>query len=577
MSNGSDPSQDSSTGDAHDPRPPRPRLAALRRRLGALAQRCGPREPAPDGLRGLPEMLAAWLRTLESWLQRLSSDPPSRQAALPLTLSHPQRPRGPLHALAAMRRNVSIALAAFLVMFVGAGILNWLDPFGLDRNSQAYSEHLNARAEAPFYDSAAQGDIVVVLITPDTLEQRDFAWPPRYEYYAEAIGRILADTPRALYVDVLARKARDYDGTLDYATQEISRASDASGVPVIFATETPGAPSLFSNDRGVGVAPMAWQAADSDYPLRLRPENVVPWRDAEPPVADACAFDSVALRLYRHACPGLLPATHACPTRGSQAALPPLPGCNIAAGAANLPEPVPHLVVQWGLQRPWHTPEPDGWRPACNRADAAPAAGWRIGAALKALYHSLLSGRDGEAVARTRERCPYTLTITEHELEYLPEGFLSDRIVILGVDLPGLEDSVATPVHGRLPGAYLHAMALDNLMHQGAGYRHRDAHTARWTSMLAGFALCLALALVLRSRFGARPLARRLLLAGLALLLAVLTSWLLGAVFHLPAPNWLAGFALFVLAAHRVTKTMTSPPPPPPPPAAETLPSPTPR
>ena len=575
MSNGSDQGQDTPKGKARAPRRPRRLPSGLRRRLHALARRCLPREPAADGLRGVPEMVAGWLGTLDAWLQRLTAGPPPRQAPLPLPPHDPQPPHERAHALAALRRNVSIALAAFLVMFVGAGILSWLDPFGLERNSQAYSERLNARLEAPFYDSTAQGDIVVVLVTRDTLEQRGFAWPPRYEYYAEVVNRILSHAPRALYVDVLARHERDYDNSLDYAKKEISRASDASGVPVIFATETPGAPSLFSNRRGVSVAPMAWQAADSDYPLRLARGNVVPWGTAQPAAdADACDYDSVALRLYRHACPGLLPAARACPGFDPQAALPPLPGCDIAAGTAALPEPVPHLVVQWGLQRPWHDAAPDDWQPACARTEAAPGAGWRIGAALEALYYSFFSGRDSEAEANTRERCPYTLTVTEHELEHLPADVLSDRIVILGVNLPGLEDSVATPVHGRLPGAYLHAMALDNLMHHGAGYRHRDGRTARWVSMLAGFALCLLLAMVLRSRIGGRPMARRLALAGLALLLAVLTSYLLGTVFHLPAPNWLAGFALFVLAARRVMKTMTTPPAPAPPavPPASTTP-----
>src|SRR5690606_20739673 len=208
VSNGTDQGQDTPKGQARGPRRPRRLLSGLRRPPHALARRCLPREPAADRRRGVPARAARPLGTLDAWPQRLTAGPPPRQAPLPLPPHDPQPPHERAHALAALRRNVSIALAAFLVMFVGAGILSWLDPFGLERNSQAYSERLNARLEAPFYDSTAQGDIVVVLVTRDTLEQRGFAWPPRYEYYAEVVNRILSHAPRALYVDVLARHER---------------------------------------------------------------------------------------------------------------------------------------------------------------------------------------------------------------------------------------------------------------------------------------------------------------------------------------------------------------------------------
>lgn len=527
-----------------------------RRSCGAWVRQWFAPTRSPDGLRGAPEIVGDSFARLASWIRRLLNPPEPLEKPLATLPDPPTAGAGFLwELLPEARRTLSVALGAIMVMFLGAWILGWFDPFGLDRNSQAYSEHLYARAEAPFYDSVAQGDIAVVLINADTLDARQFAWPPRYEYYAEAVRRIVKQAPRALYVDVLARHARDYDDSLAYAQDEISLLSDEYGAPVIFATETPGQPSLFSDGRGVDVAPMAWQAAGSDYPLRLRPENVVPWRGAPPP-ADACAHDSVALRLYRHACPGMLPGVDACPTPQGRA---PLPGCNAATGLAPLPASTPHMVVQWGMQRPWHRTGGDDWRPACTRNEADPGTLWRLGSALKALYASFISGRDSEAVADARERCPYALTVMEHDVEHLPEDFFANRVVILAVDLPGLEDSVPTPIHGRLPGAYLHAMALDNLMHAGAAYRHRDEWTSRLVGVLAGSVLCLALALVLRSRLRKRPFARWTALVGVALVLGLVTSYMLGHVFHLPAPNWVAGFALLVLAAHRVTRNMQPP------------------
>lgn len=47
---------------------------------------------------------------------------------------------------------------------------------------------------------------------------------------------------------------------------------------------------------------------------------------------------------------------------------------------------------------------------------------------------------------------------------------VSDRVIIYGGNLQSLDDSLYSPVHGRIAGLNLHAMALDNLMHYGDQY-----------------------------------------------------------------------------------------------------------
>jgi CHASE2 domain-containing sensor protein len=41
---------------------------------------------------------------------------------------------------------------------------------------------------------------------------------------------------------------------------------------------------------------------------------------------------------------------------------------------------------------------------------------------------------------------------------------LKGKTVLIGADIPGIPDTFVSPVHGTLPGVFLHAMALDNLL-----------------------------------------------------------------------------------------------------------------
>ena len=52
----------------------------------------------------------------------------------------------------------------------------------------------------------------------------------------------------------------------------------------------------------------------------------------------------------------------------------------------------------------------------------------------------------------------------------LIEPLIKDRFITIGTSLSGVKDSIYSPVHGSLPGAFYHTMALDNLMEHGDNY-----------------------------------------------------------------------------------------------------------
>jgi hypothetical protein len=87
--------------------------------------------------------------------------------------------------------------------------------------------------------------------------------------------------------------------------------------------------------------------------------------------------------------------------------------------------------------------------------------------------------------------CPPILTLTGRDLSqdfgYIqahgvdPASLLAAKIVLVGVNLAGLNDNVTSPVHGDLPGVFAHAVALDNLITYGGRYYTVPDNMKRWT------------------------------------------------------------------------------------------------
>ncbi len=81
-----------------------------------------------------------------------------------------------------------------------------------------------------------------------------------------------------------------------------------------------------------------------------------------------------------------------------------------------------------------------------------------------------------------KSRCLYNFTLSASDLEVsTPEDrallskLLRDRLVLVGANITSTGDLVHSPVHGQIPGVYLHAMALDNLVTLGMDYDREPA------------------------------------------------------------------------------------------------------
>lgn len=109
----------------------------------------------------------------------------------------------------------------------------------------------------------------------------------------------------------------------------------------------------------------------------------------------------------------------------------------------------------------------------------------RIGWMAKILTPEVFSQSTSVAADAPHARCTYTPTIFADLKHWpmrklpdrkrpngegtvdLPRDLIEDRVVFVGTDLEIYSDRVDAPVHGTLPGVYLHAMAFDNLLRFG--------------------------------------------------------------------------------------------------------------
>ena len=310
---------------------------------------------------------------------------------------------------------------------------------------EEFSTREQARVYAPIagaqYGQGRRDDIRVLLIDDAALTAAGQVWPARYGYSARLLGAIGQYKPKAVFVDIYFTAQRD-DPSLAALTRTLC-ALRQQGTAVFMASTRDGS---------------------GHYPLRPELERL-----------DGKCFDKVAIQytpddIDRIAWNYPLQASRA----GQDAA--PLKSAALALHEAASGSPlrsVGHpLALTWGS---YQAEQGTGWR-----HDVGPGAGsycrpWRGWAEL--LPQGVRDLRYGDA---EKPICVFHETLhagdlanTTEEGEAHLRRQLEGKLVLVGLGTSNSGDVVQSPLHGRIPGVYLHAMALDNLLVDGAGYaRH---------------------------------------------------------------------------------------------------------
>ena len=412
-------------------------------------------------------------------------------------------------------------------VLIALGFLGLLavDPLNAGSASKQRSEQAVLRVASPFY--AASGEVTVVLIDDAFLRRIGSGWPMAYREQGLLLRRILAHEPAAVFVDLLYRHRHarapmaDPPMAVDAEATPAPPASDAESpgsdepgdlllplpgatdqpIPVLFATlpreavaierAPPGADATESPVLCTRSLPAAGL---SDTPIAdagsIEPSLHAPFgldADAPAPPPSSGPRPGVAVVSWS-GCGSSYPLLLAASRRGATPAMalfdatcrrrPQLPACQFG-GKAPLEVAerfVAPMTVRWGafapgVQAPFYAAG------VCQRMTDAEGRVPVLTRVLRSLQQLALG-----ALFDLRDRrdpdlalpCPAVPVLRADAIldgdAATVDALLRGRAVLLGAQVSGIPDWQPSPVHGRVPGVVLHAMALDNLLVRGDRY-----------------------------------------------------------------------------------------------------------
>jgi len=317
-----------------------------------------------------------------------------------------------------------VALTAFAAFQI------WMNPFGFSDLVQRYSQDVaGLLITGPyFYGTEGRDQVSVAIIDEGTLQALQAPWPWRYGDHARMLDALLAYKPKAVVVDFLFVDSRP-DATLPELAETVRRYREAH-VPLYFEGGI---------DLPFGENPLRPEIAGTGVPVLdptieinggvARQYNVTGHCFGQKPDPDG-SCPSLAFRVYRDLYPHQ-------PLQRVDGLM------ELVWGTRTAPEN--HWITR--------TRE-DGAQVSC------------IGDEMGTLRRWYLAFFDPGAV---KTPCPYTAEFPVSALQTNPDDadvvkMATGRVIFYGGALQGAQDKVYTPVNNLLPGVFVHAMAMDNLI-----------------------------------------------------------------------------------------------------------------
>ena len=408
-----------------------------------------------------------------------------------------------------------------------------VNPLGINSSSGQISLDGYRRIAANAYPDTGQKKIAVVQIDDRSLAASGESHPPSFDFYERLIREIKAAGAESILLDlmIIDRDRQGKPGGLDRL------AASMDGLPV-FMTAAQGGEDGESGCAAEGrqnIEELRRAVSVEPHPMiRDQASHVDLFLD------DYCGSPrlSAALAVYMHHC-------------GQKA------GCR---GSEHDPLTSPAafrdktLTIEWGRVWPTgieaiHT----GYRrlaATCPDGSFPDVAGSLAG---------ILMPFGSDERFKAPAGCTYhpviraewlTAPDSSQDVDHAAlKDFLAGRIVVVGAKFAGIPDVGPSPVFGNVPGMFLHAMAIDNLIVRGAGFM---TEWPEWKfgdldmSGLAEFAAMLAFAAaanVLGRRIAPQTLraalawSAALVVAGMAVGLALTAGvvWL----WRLEPANWI--------------------------------------
>lgn len=350
-----------------------------------------------------------------------------------------------------------------------------------------------------FHGEGRRDDISVLLIDDQTLSDAGEAWPASYRYQSRLIDAVALYKPRAVFFDVVFSNARS-DASLPALIEAVCRVH-ASGTKVYLAARR-GADGHFTlRPELEAVAQRCYEKVAVEYQPDIVDQTAWTYRLSDG-LGMTDAPRSAALAIYENEASPLPTLAHRSDLALTWGLVPAAHGVAWAAAPKAVPGHAPTTVQGEGAVQ----------KPYCRTS---------MNALVETLPGFVRKAFDADA---DKPVCVFHSTLYPADLVTstdAQEDFLKSRVegkfVMIGTALQGSNDRVHSPIHGRIPGVYLHAAALSNLLDDGAEYKQathlgfaRDwPHVKVWLMLLLGLLAVLAVGTVRRSDWG-QALVRRL-------------------------------------------------------------------
>jgi CHASE2 domain-containing sensor protein len=328
-----------------------------------------------------------------------------------------------------------------------AFLLHWL--FG-----EEFATRQQARVYAPIagvhYGDGKRDDIRVVLIDDAALQSAGQVWPARYSYSARLLSAVAQYKPKAIFVDIYYGAARD-DASLPALTRALCAIRE-QGVALYMATARDGA---------------------GEY--RLRPEIDALAGKCYEKVAIQYAPDDIDRVAWSYPLE-VHGGGHAAPLKSAALAL-------YESGGSHLSVDHHPLSVTWGSRAATNGV---GWLRERATGEHSQDGGQADKSYCRAShgYKELIPPGIRNAMYHDIDQplCVFHETLRAGEFAHTTveadarlKRDIEGKTILIGLANTDSADFVLSPLHGRIPGIYLHAMALDNLQVAGNAYA-RNVH-----------------------------------------------------------------------------------------------------
>jgi CHASE2 domain-containing sensor protein len=326
-----------------------------------------------------------------------------------------------------------------------------INPFGIRSATDQASTEIFQKLTADLYPGAGQEKIAVVLIDDRSLQVLGEKFPPDFTFYSRLIGNMAAAGIESAFLDLNIVDPRGDPSDLE------NFASVLRGLPVFLAATADESTARDCGGIRVRNLPQLREAVVSEPHPMIRDDA----RHIDLLLEDACTRfrPAAALSVYAHHCSRLA----GCP--GSR-----MDPVSEPAGFEGR-----DMSIEWGSVWPAGA---EAIHPSYrDLSSLCPRADWSSRASR--FLHVLFPFLDDAGNGTFAQGCSYHPMIRAEWLLSPDEtgadadavfDILAGRIVLVGANFTGQNDIGPSPVFGDIPGVFIHAMALDNLIVHGTGF-----------------------------------------------------------------------------------------------------------